>query len=233
MTTLRIYVESKGPLDGLTPLHPEVRSTWNAALGLREYWVPPGVSLGRLDLGALAPGSEHWIEHLTITCAAGVHQPGAFVGLAAPELVDITPTPSPAIPLVDLGACEETNTGVLTEGLSVPIPAGHALVLQTGANGDAPGPHLIQITLGPVPRLVQNSLPTLRPLLHDELDEQEPEKLEEPEPDAKPSAAQQTPPERRLEVSFGTPTDPKADDDDDDDDDEPSQNEGSAKGSEP
>ena len=227
MTTLRIYVESKGPLDGLTPLHPEVRSAWNAALGLQEYWVPPGVSLGRLDLGALAPGSEHWIEHLTITCAAGVHQPGAFVGLAAPDLADITPTPSPTIPLVDLGACEETNTGVLTEGLSVPIPAGHALVLQTGANGDAPGPHLIQITLGPVPRLVQNSLPILRPLLHEE---PEPE----PEPDDKASAAQQTSPERRLEVSFGTPTDPKADgDDDDDDDDEARQDEGSAKGSEP
>jgi len=163
MTTIRIYVEHDGPLDGASPLHPEATSAWNADLGLKEVWVPAGVPLGRLQLGTLAPGSEHWVEHLTVISACGTHAPGAFVGLAGPELGEVTPDPAPTIPLVDLGGFE-TNTGVLTEGLSVPIPPEHALVLDTRANGSRPGPHLIQITLGPPPRFLQDSLPTLQPM---------------------------------------------------------------------
>lgn len=173
MTTIRIYVEHDSPLDGVSLLHPEARSAWNAALGLREIWLPAGVPLGRLHLRDLAPGSEHVIEHLTILSASGPHQPGAFVGLAGPTLSEITLDPTPPIPLVDLGACEETNTGVLTEGLGTPIPVDHALVLDTRANGAAPGPHLIQITLGPVPRFLQGALPPLRPFAAEDPEEVE------------------------------------------------------------
>ena len=36
MTTIRIYVEHDGPLDGVSPLHPESTSAWNHELGLLE-----------------------------------------------------------------------------------------------------------------------------------------------------------------------------------------------------
>ena len=185
MTTIRIYVEDAGPLDGVSPLHPEAKSSWNAQLGLREIWVPAGVPLGRLHLRALAPGSEHAIEHLTVLSASGRHAPGAFVGLAGPTLPEITLDPTLPIPLVDLGACEETNTGVLTEGLGTPIPADHALVLDTRVNGAAPGPHLIQITLGPVPRFLQGALPPLRPFVPEEVEG--PEEVETPTKTEAPS----------------------------------------------
>lgn len=166
MTTIRIYVEHDGPLDGASPLHPESTSAWNEALGLLEIWSPPHAPLGRLDLAPLISdgrGSEHWVEHLTVLSHSGRHQQHATVGLAPPVLTGITPEHPRALPLVDLGVCEEMASGVLTEGLGVPIPTDHALVFDTRANGKTSGPHLIQLTLGRVPRLLQGFVPTMRP----------------------------------------------------------------------
>lgn len=222
MTTIRIYVEHGGPLDGASPLHPESTSAWNAQLGLREIWVPEGVPLGRLHLGTLAPGSEHWIEHLTVLSACGAHDRGAFVGLAGPELAEVTLESTPTIPLVDLGACEETDTGVLTEGLSTPIPTDHALVIDTRANGSSPGPHLIQLTLGPVPRVLQGSLPTLRPMLT--VDEPVPAHPAQSEPgkksdddDAPDNPLQQEATKERIASFLSTPVSRAPDDNEESD----------------
>lgn len=166
MTTIRIYVEHDGPLDGVSPLHPESTSAWNQELGLLEIWSPPHAALGRLDLAPLVSdgrGSEHWVEHLTVLSRSGRHDRGSLIGLAPPALTDITPGHPPALRLVDLGACEDTASGVLTEGLSVPIPVDHALVFDTRANAKTPGPHLIQLTLGRVPRFLQGAVPSQRP----------------------------------------------------------------------
>ena len=166
MTTIRIYVEHDGPLDGVSPLHPESTSAWNHELGLLEIWSPPHAALGRLHLAPLVSdgrGSEHWVEHLTVLSRSGRHAQGSLIGLAPPALTDITPEHPPALCLVDLGACEDTASGVLTEGLGVPIPVGHTLVVDTRANAKTPGPHLIQISLGRVPQFLQSSVPSQQP----------------------------------------------------------------------
>ena len=166
MTTIRIYVEHDGPLDGRSPLHPESTSSWNAELGLIEVWSPPGASLGRLDLAPIVSGgrgSEYWVEHLTVLSASGRHSRGASIGLASPTLTDVTDEAPLPLTLVRLGASEATASGVLTEGLDVPIPIDHALVFDTRGNGKAPGPHLIQLTLGRVPRFLQAAVPSLQP----------------------------------------------------------------------
>ena len=166
MTTIRIYVESNGPLDGVSPLHPESTSAWNHELGLLEIWSPPHAALGRLDLASLVSdgrGSEYWVEHLTVLSRSGRHAQGSFVGLAPPTLAEVTSEVPNALPLLDLGASEDTASGVLTEGLSTPIPVDHALVFDTHANAKTSGPHLIQVTLGRVPRFLHDAVPSQRP----------------------------------------------------------------------
>ena len=164
MTTIRIYVEHDGPLDSASPLHPESSSAWHEALGLLELWSPPHAPLGRLDLAPLISegrGTEHWVEHLTVLSHSGRHRSGATVGLAPPLVPGVTPERAPTLPLVDLGASEAMASGVLAEGLRAPLPTDHALVFDTRVNGESPGPHLIQLTLGRVPRLLQGSVPPL------------------------------------------------------------------------
>lgn len=156
-TTLRIHIPHTSPLDGTTPL-PRGCSVRNDAIhGIQVVDLGPNDRFGALDPAQIVTGrtGAYWVKHLTVVSKAGPHAPGCFVGLLGPEVQGMTPLDPPPLPFVQFAAASELATGVLTEGLCMPIPPGHRIVFDTRADGDCPGPHVIQITLAPIPALAQ------------------------------------------------------------------------------
>lgn len=148
-TTLRIVHQGTQPLDGTTPLPPSTLHTLreDATLGLAVLVLPPGTCLGLLDPGLLrrigGPASSNVLRSLTLLSrGAPLHAPGTHVALRPPGFGN----PAHDRVLVDLGTFAE---GLVPRMPVVPAPPGHSFVFDTRADGDAPGPHLIQLTFEP------------------------------------------------------------------------------------
>ena len=148
-TTLRIVHQGSQPLDGTTPLPPSTLHTLreDTKLGLAVLVLPPGARFGLLDPGILrrmgGPSASNILRSLTlISQGAHLHARGCRVALRPPGFGN----PAHDRQLADLGIFAE---GLIPRMPAVPAPPGHSFVFDTHADGDAPGPHLIQLTFEP------------------------------------------------------------------------------------
>lgn len=160
-TTLRIVHQGTEPLDGTTPIPQSALHMLreDPTRGLAVLVLPPGSRFGLLDPGFLqrlgGPSATTVLRSLTLVSQrAPGHAPGCHVALQPPGLRN----PAHARILADLGVfCE----GLIPQMPAVPCPPGHAFVFDTRADGESPGPHLIQLTFEPA-RLPSERMETLR-----------------------------------------------------------------------
>lgn len=170
MFTLRINVADTAPLDGTTALpinasdivestgQPQHINRLDLAIGVLFGLYNPG------ELGLLGLDGSYVMRHCTvfsIGLAQGgfPHLDGSVVQLVAPA------RPGGGVArrtIIDLAA-DGVGSGVVTEGVGVPIPVGHQIAFDTTADTlgvAAPGPHLIQMTFGraDLPRRVSAGL---------------------------------------------------------------------------
>ncbi len=154
--TIRIQVPDTAALDGSTPLPADAKSRLfsNKTLGLNQIDLLPGERFGEFDPGELAilgqPAGSYVLRHLAVVSLAGlVHTAGSYVAVRSPprpgggSVLRIIQPLGPILDTVGRG------TGIIPEGNRIPVPTGHRLIFNTVADGVAPGPHIIQITLDP------------------------------------------------------------------------------------
>lgn len=156
--TIRIHIEHDGPLDGETPLPPNPTFQTDPSTGIVIVHVSPEHKFGRLEPGRVFAGqhsAELWLTHLSLVSTEGNHAKGSFVGMLGPTIPDVTPSSPAPLRLLDFGAHSETRMGIIPEGIATLVPVGHALVFDTRADGNAPGPHILQLTFDRPPRLPQ------------------------------------------------------------------------------
>ena len=150
-THLRILVLDPGPLDGVTPLPVNARGrvTADPQLGIPTLTLNAGERLGVFDPGALVFGrsGSYVLRHIAVMSSNGTpHADGTFVGVRSPSRPGGGST-TRALRLLGLGDEPDLQgTGVIPEGSSVPVPVGHFVVVDTIADGPAPGPHLVQLS---------------------------------------------------------------------------------------
>lgn len=168
MFTVRISVPNAGPLDGTTVLDPASVVTTDPATGITLVAVPIGATFGILDpgeLGSLGQQATLLLQHISVSSKGGNHAVGSIMGVVGPTEGAVIPF-LPKRTLIDFGLdpTDDIESGVVTEGQCYPIPAGHRIFFDTTADGAASGPHVIQLSLLPVPALRQTCrLPIVAP----------------------------------------------------------------------
>lgn len=150
-TTLRILVQNPAPLDGVTSLPPgcaeQIVDDRNLGIGILT--LGPAQRFGVFDPGLVlrAGGrqSSHMLHSLTVlSCAAPLHEPGSSVSLR-PQAFD---GPLQDRVLADLGADLLHAQGLWPLVAWAPCPPRHVLAFDTRADGEMPGPHVVQMTWG-------------------------------------------------------------------------------------
>jgi len=150
--TIRIIVNDPGPLDGATPLPAALDQfrTEDAALGMIRINLPVGLSFGRFDPGQIVAGQSgsFIVSHLSVISAGGAHADGSVMRIRPPALPGGAFGPDRTV--LNFGPPgDQLADGVIPEGIFPPLPVGHQLLFDTQADGPAPGPHVIQLTLVP------------------------------------------------------------------------------------
>ena len=147
-TTLRILHTGPEPLDATSTLSPDLVQTVqrHPTLRIAVLTLPVGVRLGVFEPGLFSirggASATLILRSLTLLSAeAPTHAPGCRVSLRPP-----------GFGLVDhdrelLRGSDDLETGLCPLAPRIPCPPGHAYVFDTRADGEQPGPHLLQMTL--------------------------------------------------------------------------------------
>ncbi len=150
-TNLRIVVLDPGPLDGVTPLPANARARVSAhpQLGIPTLTLNAGERLGVFDPGELIFGrsGSYVLRHIAVVSSNGTpHADRTYLGIRSPSRPGGGAT-TRALRLLGVGEEPEfQGSGVIPEGSAVPIPVGHFVVVDTTADGGAPGPHIVQLS---------------------------------------------------------------------------------------
>jgi len=159
---VRILVNSVNPLDGATPIDFTTAVVSNDPITGEIVVNIPADDFGLFDPGSVLPGqtkSVH-ITHLAVQSKGGVYQAGDSVELAGPQggpvgAPVLTGRPTRSILDLSSGPGIANASGLVPEGLCVPVPVDHVLLFD-GVAGAVAGPHTILISMDPVPRLRTN-----------------------------------------------------------------------------
>lgn len=149
-TTLRILHQGTEPLDGHTPLSERAIESiaHDRDLGMSVLVLPPGTRFGLLEprlVARIGAQSASTLRSFTLLShKAPRHEPGCTMSLRPPGFGDGKHDRV----LLDLGAAGHRE-GLYPMAPRVPCPLGHAFVFDTTADGEDPGPHLVQLTFEP------------------------------------------------------------------------------------
>lgn len=166
MPIVRINVPQTFALDGATPLNlaqATVRSDRSIGVVIIDV-DPAALGFGVFDpreLDIFAGSSVLIMQHITVQSAGGDHADGSAVGVVGTQGGVISYLPKRQLINFGQDPGDDIESGIVTEGICFPIPVGHRIYFDTQADGPAPGPHMIQISLLPQRGLIQSCRPPI------------------------------------------------------------------------